>query len=588
MNIVIIFVVLGLAFILFATGKWRYDLVALMALLLVVVAGIVPADEAFLGFGHPAVVTVAAVLIASRGLTNSGIVDMIVREISRVGGYFTLQMSALTGLVAAASAFMNNVGALALMMPVAVKMARLKERSPSLLLMPLAFGSLLGGLVTLIGTPPNIIIATFRGEITGEPFRMFDFSPVGLGLALVGLLFISLIGWRLIPLRKGQASREDLFQIKDYITEVRVPEDSKLAGKFLQELGSVTEAEVLVVGVIRQTQKLQAPSSLEIVKPGDILVVKADADDLKALVDAAGLELVGSEELEEEEREINMAEAVVMADSTLVGRTARSLNLRWRFGINLLAVARQGARLQVRLGNIKLAAGDVLLVQGRADNLEEVLSSLGCVPLGEREVRIGQPRRAFLGVAIFGGAIISAAFNLLPVQIALTTAAVLMILLGLLTLREAYESINWPVIILLGAMIPVGQALEATGGAELIASLLLRVSGELSPALTLTVIIAGTMLLSDVVNNAAAAVLMAPIALNVAWGLGASTDSFLMAVAVGASCTFLTPIGHQSNTLVMGPGGYRFGDYWRMGLPLDIIILLVAVPLIMHFWPLGI
>ena len=588
MNIVIIFVVLGLAFILFATGKWRYDLVALMALLLVVVAGIVPADEAFLGFGHPAVVTVAAVLIASRGLTNSGIVDMIVREISRVGGYFTLQMSALTGLVAAASAFMNNVGALALMMPVAVKMARLKERSPSLLLMPLAFGSLLGGLVTLIGTPPNIIIATFRGEITGEPFRMFDFSPVGLGLALVGLLFISLIGWRLIPLRKGQASREDLFQIKDYITEVRVPEDSKLAGKFLQELGSVTEAEVLVVGVIRQTQKLQAPSSLEIVKPGDILVVKADADDLKALVDAAGLELVGSEELEEEEREINMAEAVVMADSTLVGRTARSLNLRWRFGINLLAVARQGARLQVRLGNIKLAAGDVLLVQGRADNLEEVLSSLGCVPLGEREVRIGQPRRAFLGVAIFGGAIISAAFNLLPVQIALTTAAVLMILLGLLTLREAYESINWPVIILLGAMIPVGQALEATGGAELIASLLLRVSGELSPALTLTVIMAGTMLLSDVVNNAAAAVLMAPIALNVAWGLGASTDSFLMAVAVGASCTFLTPIGHQSNTLVMGPGGYRFGDYWRMGLPLDIIILLVAVPLIMHFWPLGI
>ena len=588
MNIVIIFVVLGLAFILFATGKWRYDLVALMALLLVVVAGIVPADEAFLGFGHPAVVTVAAVLIASRGLTNSGIVDMIVREISRVGGYFTLQMSALTGLVAAASAFMNNVGALALMMPVAVKMARLKERSPSLLLMPLAFGSLLGGLVTLIGTPPNIIIATFRGEITGEPFRMFDFSPVGLGLALVGLLFISLIGWRLIPLRKGQASREDLFQIKDYITEVRVPEDSKLAGKFLQELGSVTEAEVLVVGVIRQTQKLQAPSSLEIVKPGDILVVKADADDLKALVDAAGLELVGSEELEEEEREINMAEAVVMADSTLVGRTARSLNLRWRFGINLLAVARQGARLQVRLGNIKLAAGDVLLVQGRADNLEEVLSSLGCVPLGEREVRIGQPRRAFLGVAIFGGAIISAAFNLLPVQIALTTAAVLMILLGLLTLREAYESINWPVIILLGAMIPVGQALEATGGAELIASLLLRVSGELSPALTLAVIIAGTMLLSDVVNNAAAAVLMAPIALNVAWGLGASTDSFLMAVAVGASCTFLTPIGHQSNTLVMGPGGYRFGDYWRMGLPLDIIILLVAVPLIMHFWPLGI
>lgn len=588
MDIIIIFAVLGIALLLFATGKWRYDLVALMALLLVVVAGIVPAEEAFLGFGHPAVVTVAAVLIVSRGLANSGIVDFIVKGISKIGSYFTVQMTALTGLVAAASAFMNNVGALALMMPVAVKMARLKERSPSLLLMPLAFGSLLGGLVTLIGTPPNIIIATFRGEINGEPFRMFDFSPVGLGVALAGLLFVTLIGWRLIPLRKGQVSREDLFQIKDYITEVRVPEDSKLAGKFLQELGSVTEAEVLVVGIIRQSQRLQAPSGLEIVRPGDILVVKADADDLKALVDAANLELVGSEELEEEEREINMAEAVVMPDSTLAGRTARSLNLRWRFGINLLAVARQGASLQVRLGNIKLAAGDVLLVQGRADNLEEVLSSLGCVPLGEREVRIGQPRRAFLGVAIFAAAIISAAFNLLPVQIALTAAALLMILLGLLTLREAYESINWPVIVLLGAMIPVGQALETTGGAELIANSLIKLSGGFSPWVILSVILVGTMFLSDLVNNAAAAVLMAPIAMNIAWRMGASADPFLMAVAVGASCAFLTPIGHQSNTLVMGPGGYRFSDYWRMGLPLEIVIVVVAIPLILHFWPLGI
>ena len=588
MNIIIIFTVLGLALLLFATGKWRYDLVALMALLLVVVAGIVPAEEAFLGFGHPAVVTVAAVLIVSRGLTNSGIVDMIVRGISRVGGYFTLQLSALTGLVAAASAFMNNVGALALMMPVAIRMARSNERSPSLLLMPLAFGSLLGGLVTLIGTPPNIVIATFRGEINAEPFRMFDFSPVGLGIALIGLLFISLIGWRLIPLRKGQASREDLFQIKDYITEVKVTRESKLAGKFLQELASVADVEAVVIGIIRESQRLQAPSSLEIIRPGDILVVKADADDLKVLVDAANLELVGSEELKEEEREINMAEAVVMPDSVLVGRTARSLNLRWRFGINLLAVARQGARLQVRLGNIELAAGDVLLVQGRADNLEEILSTLGCLPLGEREVRIGQPRRAFLGTAIFAAAIILAAFNFLSVQIALTAAAVLMVLLGFLTLRESYESVNWPVIVLLGAMIPVGQALETTGGAEIIASQLISLSGEISPALTLTVVMVGTMLLSDVVNNVAAAVLMAPIAVNVAWGLGASTDSFLMSVAVGASCTFLTPIGHQSNTLVMGPGGYRFGDYWRMGLPLDIIIVTVAVPLILYFWPLGI
>jgi di/tricarboxylate transporter len=280
-------------------------------------------------------------------------------------------------------------------------------------------------------------------------------------------------------------------------------------------------------------------------------------------------------------------EAVVMSDSQIVSQTARSLNLRWRFGVNLLGVARQGSRLHGRLRNIRFQVGDVLLLQGPAETLPETLSTLGCLPLAERGLRLGRPRRIFWGVTIFVATLATAAIGLLPVQVAFIGAAVAMLLANMLSLREAYESIDWSIIVLLGGMIPVGQALEVSGGAELIANGVLAASGQMPPVVTLLIILVGTMFLSDLVNNAAAAVLMAPIAISVAGGMGASADPFLMSVAIGASCAFLTPIGHQSNTLVMGPGGYQFGDYWRMGLLLEVIITGVSIPLIMLFWPLG-
>jgi len=585
----IVFGTLVLTLVLFVWGRWRYDVVSLLALLAVTVAGIVPASEAFTGFGHPAVVTVAAVLVVSRGLMNSGLVDLIAGVVSRVGDQPTVQVAALTGVVAVASAFMNNVGALALLMPVAIRVALKSKNSPSLLLMPLAFGSLLGGLITMIGTPPNIIIATFRAENDGAPFRMFDFTPVGAGVALVGAFFITLVGWRLIPLREGQASREAMFHIEDYLTEVRLPDDSKMVGKALRNLEQITDAEVAVLGLVRGQQRVLAPSSFETLRSGDILIVEADSDALKALIDAARLELVGSKDLGEEalkSDEVSVVEAIVKPDSLMVGRTARALQLRWRYGVNLLAVARQGARLKERLGMIRFQIGDVLLLQGRADTIQAALSTLGCLPLAGRDVRLGQPRRVVLAVGVFGLALAAAAAGLLPVQVAFSSGAVVMVLAGLLSLREAYESIDWPVIVLLGAMIPVGYALETTGGAELIAGKLLGIAGHLPAAATLAVVLVGTMLLSNVVNNAAAAVVMAPIGISIARGLEASLDPFLMAVAVGASCAFLTPIGHQSNTLVLGPGGYRFGDYWWMGLPLSCLVAALAVPLILYFWPL--
>ncbi len=587
----LIFAILILVLVLFAWGRWRYDIVALLALLAATVTGLVPEGQAFSGFGHPAVITVAAVLVVSRGLLNSGMVDFIVRLMSRVGENALVQLAALVLAVTVCSGFMNNIGALALFMPVAIRMARKQERSPSYFLMPLAFGSLLGGLITQVGTPPNIIISLLRQQtVAGEPFRMFDFAPVGGGVALAGVLFIILLGWRLVPQRRGQLSREDLFHINDYITELKVPAGSKFVGKRLGELERAVEGDILVVGFVRDGQKVPAPSTSRVLTAGDGVIVKADADEIQNLLDITGLELAGSEEIGEEDirsDEISVVEAAVTPNSAMEGRTARSLNLRTYYGVNLLAVAREGGRLQAQPDTIILRTGDVLLLQGVTETIQEVLPTLGCLPLAERGLRLGQPRRMLLGLGIFGAALTAAALGLLPIQVAFTAAALALVLSGFISLREIYVSIDWPVIILLGAMLPVSQALESTGGAGLIAASILNLAGQIAPWATLTIVLVATMFLSDLVNNAAAAVLMAPIALGIASGMGASPDPFLMGVAIGASCAFLTPIGHQSNTLVMGPGGYQFGDYWRMGLPLEIVIVVVAVPLIMRVWPLG-
>lgn len=588
---IIVFSILFLALVFFVVEKWRYDMVALLALLAVVVTGIVSPQQAFTGFAHPAVVTVAAVLVVSRGLHNSGVVDVISRLLSKVGDRPVVQLLTLTGFVTICSGLMNNVGAMVLLMPVAIKMARKSGHPPSIFLMPLAFGSLLGGLTTLIGTPPNIIIATFRVENGAGPFRMFDFLPVGGGVALAGLLFISLVGWRFIPKRAGPSTKEDLFFLDEYITEVVVSEECKLAGKSLRELEKLTEADVTVLGIIRGSQHIAAPPSYEIVRVGDVLVVEADPGELQSLVETTNLMLAAHQEKGQEvlkSEEVSITECVIKPNSVMLGLNVRSLHLRWRYGMNLLAVSRHGERFQTRLSRILFRAGDVLLLQGRTDTMQEALADLGCLPLAERGLRLGQKRRVFVGLGTFALALGISAAGVLPVQITFVAAALAMIFIGLISIREVYDSIDWPVIVLLGAMIPVGQALENTGGSKLIADTILRMAEQLPPAATLAALLIGTVLLSNIINNAAAAILMAPIAISVAKGLGASPDPFLMGVAIGASCAFLTPIGHQSNTLVMEPGGYRFGDYWRMGLPLEIVIFVVALPLILWFWPLNI
>lgn len=588
-NQILVFASLGIALLLFGWGKIRHDFVALITLFLLIIAGITDPTEAFSGFGHPAVITVAAVLIIGKALEYSGLIDLLGKWVMKIGSSLLLQIFLLSLLVAVASAFMNNVGALAIMMPIAIHLARKGGNPPSYILMPIAFASLLGGMTTLIGTPPNIIIASFRAENYGEPFGMFSFTPVGLVIMIAGIAFITLIGWRLLPRRAAKKSEKELFDVDDYISEVEVPNDSDLAGKAISELYAKTNADIQLLGLVRDKKRIHAPSDEALILGKDILILESDANELESFLKDTKLKIVGDKKFRKDAEgsdKIAFAEAVVMADSTLIGRTAADLHMRSRYGINLLAVARREKNIRKRIDHVIFRSGDVLLLQGREHLLNNTITSIGCLPLAQRGLRLGYKTRIPLALGIFFTSIGLIIAGLLPVQVAFTMAALAMVLSGVLPVKEVYRSVDWPVIVLLGAMLPVGAALEATGGAALIASLILDLGGSIPNWAILTLILVITMFLSDIINNAATVVLMAPIAIGVADGIGVSIDPFLMAVAVGGSCAFLTPIGHQSNTLVMGPGGYKFTDYWRMGLPLEVIIVALGIPAIIYFWPL--
>lgn len=583
-----VFAVLGVCMALFFWGKWRYDLVAAMALMAIALTGIVSPKEAFSGFSHPAVISVGAILVVSQGLSNCGVTRLLVAPLASIGKNPTLALAAMVGAVIVASAFMNNVGALALMMPVAIKYARDHDQPIGKFLMPLAFGSLLGGLMTMLGTPPNLIIATFRAENGSGAFGMFDFLPVGGVVAAFGALYLVLLGWRLIPIRQKGTSREGLYEIGEYLTEVLVPEDSENSSISISELASENGEDVQIVALVRGERRIAAPRSNERILPGDTLIVEASAEDIQAFVERTGYKLAEGKHPSEDSLSsdsVEVEEAVVTARSPVIGKTVKNIRLRSVYGVNLLAIARQGQSVRRRLDSTGLRQGDVLLLQGSEGALSEVMQSLALLPLATRKLRFGAPPRLALGVATFAAAVVLVTVGVLPVQLAFAAAAVVMLTFGLLSLKQAYDSVDWPVIMLLACMMPVGFALESTGGAQTLANLVTSIAGNSGPIVALAVVMVGAMTLSDVINNAAAAVLLAPIGISVAESLGVSSDPFLIAIALGASCAFLTPIGHQSNTLVMGPGGYRFSDYWRVGLPLQIAIFIVALPMILRVWP---
>lgn len=617
----LIFAILAAMMGLFLWGRIRHDVVALAALMTCVVVGLVPADAAFSGFSHPAVITVACVLVLSQALRNTGAVNWLARSIVPRNGGRLVTMATLIGLGAALSGFMNNVGAMALLMPIAVQLSGRLGLTPGQILMPLAFGTILGGMTTLVGTPPNLIVSGFREQAGLGQFAMFDFAPVGVAVAAVGVIFVVTLGWRLVPARKSDIG--DNFDTGAYLTEVRIPEDSKAIGMTLRAFeAEIEDGGVQIVGLVRNEVRMTAPHGGRHVRAKDVLVLQADVDALAVALSVFGIKLEEEKALSDDENqtadnasekaletldnrveqsvaetekadetddrdeEIVLRELVVLPGSTIVGRSGSDLQLRTRFGLNLLAVSREGHPPVARLRNLKMNSGDLLLMQGPAEMIAEFINETGCVPLSERDLRIPDKRMAVISGAIMLGAIGIVALGFLPAAAGFALGVLASMLMRTLPLRQIYTSIDWPIIVLLATLIPVAGAMQTTGAADQLARFLVLVVAQGYPIPALAVVLITTMFLSDIMNNAATAAILCPIALGIAATLGVNPDSFLMAVAIGASCAFLTPIGHQNNTLILGPGGFRFGDYWRLGLVVEVLVVAVSMPLLLIVWPL--
>ncbi|PBK05105.1 SLC13 family permease [Pseudomonas abyssi] len=616
----LILLILACTIALFLWGRWRHDIVALAALLACVVTGLTPAADAFVGFGHPAVITVAAVLILSKGLQTTGAVEALAQRALPQRGGVLLGLGFLTLLGAALSAFMNNVGAMALLMPIAMQLANRQGVPPGRVLMPLAFGTILGGMTTLIGTPPNLIVSGFRAQTELGAYSMFDFTPVGLAVALGGVLLAVLASRWLVPHRPQPEAGS--FDTGTYLTEVHIDADSKIDGKPLREVEQLLDdGDAQIVGMVRNDFRVIAPLSSRILRAGDILVIESDPEALGASLTRLGLKLEeavppGNAEKDKEKEnedsdepagettpnsekgaeeqtppvrhsdEIVLQEMVVQPGADILGRSASDIALRTRFGINLLAISRQGHRSIRRLRWTEVEAGDVLLLQGDPEAIAGFASEYGCAPLAPRSILIPDRRLALTAVLIMLGSVGLAAFGILPAAVAFTAGVLGYMLTRVIPLRRLYEAIDWPIIVLLGALMPLAAAMGDTGAADVLARTLLEHVAQGSPIIALTLMLVVTMTLSDFMNNAATAAVMCPIALSVASQLGVNPDSFLMAVAIGASCAFLTPIGHQNNTLILGPGGFRFGDYWRLGLPMELLVVTISIPMLLWVWPL--
>lgn len=591
---IVVFSVIAVILVLFIDGRIRYDFVSLGGLIVLSLTGVIQPEDSFSGFSHPAIITVAAVLVISSGLVKTGVIDQIVSALSRNSKSSVIVMTKLMMITAVLSGFMNNIGALALVLPVAIKVAREHRFSPSRILMPLAFSALLGGMTTEIGTPPNLIISSYRQEYGLESFGFFDFTPVGLTVTVLGIGLMVILGGKLIPKRKT-IGVERLFDIGEFLSEVQVVESSKIAGQPMADINRVFKLDIDVLSILRNEKKIVAPGPDEILVPGDILIIKALSENLADLIDKTQVLLRGTkkslhvEESMIKSRDTALVEVVLRDDSPIIGRTALETKLRNRYSINLVAVSRKGVYSVDRLKSMRFRQGDILLIQAPTSILKDIYQKLGCLPLAERGVEI-YPDRAKWKLAFTAGififSVVLTTTGLLPVQTSFSFAATALVLFRILTPREFYDAIEWPSIIMLGSLIPLGSALQSSGGADTIASILLRASTVLSPTLMIGLLMILTLALANLISTSATAILMGPIALSIAITTGVSPDPYLMSVAISASAAFLTPIGHQTNMLVMGPGGYKFTDYWYLGLPLTILLVVVGAPLILLVWPM--
>ncbi len=581
----IILIILGVTVALFLIGRIRHDIVALLALLACVICGVVTPDDAFTGFSNPAVITVAAVLVLSNGLQTSGAVDILANRVLPKNSSLNSTVLVLLILGGGLSAFMNNVGAMALLMPLAIQIAQKNSIPPGRILMPLAFATILGGMTTLIGTPPNLIVSGYRSEVLGDGYHMFDFTPVGGAIAITGTLFLVLFASRLVPNRKPASSGN--IDVGHYQTELIPRENSKAIGMSCSELEEkFKNADAHIIAIIRGGDTITDPNTEEKIAKGDVIILKAHVSLLQEGLLALGLEAPASITGAVGAQSPNFREVVVKVNSKLIGRCARDAGIGAQFGVNIVALWRGARAVEERLNRTPFEAGDVLLLQGDLDMISEFSQQMDCIPLAERDLELPNMRAPVVASLIMIGSILLAAFSILPTAIAFMIGAVLIVLTNIVPVRRLYDTIDWPVIVLLGAMLPVAAAMQTTGTADIIARFMLDHLAQGSVIIALLIVLVLTMFMSDIMNNAATAAVMCPIAIQSADALECNPDTFLMAVAIGASCAFLTPIGHQNNTLILGPSGFKFGDYWKFGLPLEVLIVAVAVPLLLIFWPL--
>ena len=577
------------AIVTFAWGRFRYDVVSLVALLIGMAVGIVPAKSAFSGFTSDVVVIIASALVVSAAIAKSGVIEMAIRPLLARLTSLAVQVPAMAGATALLSILTKNVGALAILMPTALKLGRTEGSSVSALLMPMSFMSLLGGLVTLVGTSTNIIVSQVREETLGKPFAMFDFAPVGLCLTAIGLVVVS-VCWRFLPRdRASKAGLETVAAASAYSTEATIPDDLPDALATVAAL-DLAKDHVELIAIERADGERVAAGPDAPLRPGEVLVLEGDDEALARLFGRLPLKPAQSGEAIEKDaanEEVRSIEAVIQPDSPLIGSSAQRSRLQERHGVKLLAVGRSSQRITERLRDVMLRAGDVMLIQAGERALPEFMSQLRLLPLAERTVRLGNRRQRFGPILILAVAIALVAFNIVSVAAGFFGAAVAVVIVGALPMREAYGALEPEVLVLIGALTPISEAVQHSGGTDLIAGGLAHLLTGSPPMLVLAVLMVTAMLCSPFLHNAPTVLVLGPIAVSVAKALGLSPDPFLMAVATGAGCDFLTPVGHQCNTLVLGPGGYKFGDYWKLGLPLSVMVIAAGVPLITFFWPLG-
>lgn len=584
-----IFIILGLVFTLLVWGRTRYDLVAFGALILAATLGLVPTEDVFSGFGHSAVAIIALVLIVSRGLSSSGAVELFASKLIDPDRPLPLHIAVVATFAAGLSAIINNVAALALLMPLDIEAAKKAKRAAGQTLMPLSFATILGGMVTLIGTPPNIVISEYRRRALGEPFGMFDFAPVGLAVAIAGIAFVALIGWRLLPNKTSLLDTEQAVETGRYVAELRIGEQALEEGMKVEDLyPSANDEDVHILGLVRHGKRIRGLARRTKLQTGDFLVVEGKPKSIEAFIGQAKLEFAGSEKHEGGvvAPGLTLSEVIVPDGSRIQDRTARSLKLLHRNSVTLLGVERSGESFQDRVRLLPIRAGDVLLLLGTPENVAAATEWLGVLPLEGRKTEVVQRSKAGMSIGVFMLAVALAVSGLIPLSVALGGAVIAYVALGLVTGREVYASVEWKVIVLLASLIPLAEAFEHFGGAELIATQIVSLTAGYPAWVSLVALMIITMTLSDFLNNVATTLIAAPISMSIAAETGTNPDTYLMTVAVAASCAFLTPIGHKNNTIIMGPGGYRFGDYWRIGLPLELIVVCVAVPSILFVWPL--